>query len=570
MLSRQNLPFGNSRQAEIIEVVARNGWDYFRNKLAGADRPDGKPEEFALPLPAALKQILIDLGPTFVKLGQLLSTRPDLLGPDYIKALETLQADVPALDWTEIEPILQAELKGPLASLFKDFATTPIAAGSLGQVHRAQLLDGTVVAVKIQRPGIRTVIERDLAVLLSLAEFFKGDGIGQAYDLLGLLEEFRTSILGELDFCREAKNTEKLSHNLAQSKFWQPGQVVVPRVYPEFTTERLLVLEWIAGTKLAEADLTAGQKQATATLIVQTIMQQMFLDRIFHADPHPGNFLYLGPHPALQTVDGETPATEAETAVQIALLDCGMVAILDPRTQRIVTDLLVGIVYEQPRQVAQSVRELGFTRLDVDIRALESSFDRLLRRFYTRPLEEINMAELLNEALRIPRENKIQMPGSIGLFVKALANVEGIARQLDPNFPFIEVARPIVVQALQQRVVGPEAAPEIARSAFYLSQFALDFPQRLDVLLDRIERSELGLNWRWRNQDEFQAASAKVMRRLTLALLGVGSLLSGAVLAMATRPPTALPGLTPLWSEGLLGLGLAISLWLLAEFVLRP
>jgi ubiquinone biosynthesis protein len=516
-----------------------------------------------------LKQILIDLGPTFVKLGQLLSTRPDLLGPDYIKALETLQTDVPALPWTEIEPILAAELALPWTQIFDELATEPVAAGSLGQVHRGQLQDGTVVAVKIQRPGIRTVIERDLAVLLSLAEFFKGDGIGQAYDLLGLLEEFRTSILGELDFCREAKNTEKLAANLAKSSFWQPGQVVVPRVYPEFTTERLLVLEWIAGSKLFETDMTVAQKQATATLIVQTVMQQMFLDRIFHADPHPGNFLYLGPHPALQTLNGTASPGESPM-VRIALLDCGMVAILDPRTQRIVTDLLVGIVYEQPRQVAQSVRELGFTRLDVDIRALESSFDRLLRRFYTRPLEEINMAELLNEALRIPRENKIQMPGSIGLFVKALANVEGIARQLDPNFPFIEVARPIVAQALQQRLLGPQAAPEIARSALYLSQVALDFPQRLDVLLDRLERSELGLNWRWRNQPEFEAASAQVMRRLTLALLGSGSLLSGAVLAIAVGGPIGVSGLSPLWSEGLLGLGLAISLWLVAEFVLRP
>ncbi|MFM2432165.1 MAG: hypothetical protein RLZZ511_3379 [Cyanobacteriota bacterium] len=559
MISRSsNLPFISSRQAEIIEVVARNGWDYFRNQFS-LNNPQPH-EEFALPLPNTLRQILIDLGPTFIKLGQLLSTRPDLLSPDYIAVLETLQDDVPPVAWSTIEQILNEELQQPLDQIFRDIDQRPVAAGSLGQVHRAQLCSGETVAIKVQRPGIRSVIERDLGVLESLAAFFNGDRIGQAYDLVGLVEEFSNSILGELDFRREARNTDQLRQNLANSTLWKPGRVIVPQLYHSISSERVLVMEWINGVKLTQLDLPPERRKEVAALVVQVIMQQMFLDRIFHADPHPGNFLYID--------GGNVDGGEGD---RIALLDCGMVAILDPRTQRIITDLLVGIVFEQPRQVAQAVRELGFTRLDVDIRAIEAEFDRLLRRFYTKPLEEINLAELLNAALKIPRDNKIQMPGAVGLFAKAIANVEGIARQLDPSFAFIEVARPVVTQALQKRVIGENALPEVGRSALSLSRLLLDLPQRLDVLTDRLERSELGLIWRWRDQASFQEMLAKSTRRLTLTLLSVGCLLTGAILTASDRlaPTPPKPDWSILWHQSFLVAGVAIALWVVAGSVVR-
>lgn len=553
MALRPSLPFVNRRQSEIIEVVARNGWGYFRNQLLKNGDPG---EKFRLPLPGVLRQILIELGPTFIKLGQLLSTRPDLLAPEYIAALETLQSDVPALPWREAEQVLLAELEQPVGHYFSYIDTLAIAAGSLGQVHRGRLRDGTPVAIKIQRPGIQQMIEKDLAGLKAIAELLtRGASIGQAYDLMGLVEEFRSSLLGELDFLREARNTQQLSANLANSSLWEKGQVVVPTVHLECSTRRVLVLEWIDGVKLSEAPLSSQGRCELATLVTQVMMQQMFLNRFFHADPHPGNFLYIG--------DGET--------IQIAMLDCGMVAILDPRTQRIITDLVVGIVYEQPRQVAQAVRALGYARLEVDIRALEAEFDRLLRRFYTRPLEAINLTELLNEALRIPRENQIQMPGSIGLFVKAIANVEGIARQLDPQFAFVEAARPVVERSLQGRVLSRQTGADVARSSLYLSQLLLDFPQRLDVLLDRLERSELGLTWRWRGQSEFQGTMRRSARYLAIAIVAAGCLLAGALLVMASGNATTVLATRTLfiWSQALLIGGSSLMIWLVLKLMIR-
>jgi ubiquinone biosynthesis protein len=515
MLSLKNWATSGRRETEIVEVLARNGWGYFRSQLSF----DSKPEVPSLPLPDVLKQILIELGPTFVKLGQLLSTRPDLLAPEYIKSLESLQSDVPTLDWSEITPILEQALPSPINQCFAEINPVAIAAGSLAQVHQGRLPDGRQVAIKIQRPGIRTVIERDLGVLKTLADWFSSDRLGEAYDLPGLLEEFRTSLMGELDFVREARNTEQMGENLAKSDLWQPGQVITPQVHWQLSSERVLTLEWIEGIKLTDVDLPAPRQQALAALAAQVIMQQMFIDGIFHADPHPGNFYYL-------------PDSDMD---RIALLDFGMVAILDPRSQQIITDLLIGIIYEQPRQVAQAVRELGFTKLEVDIRAIESAFDRLLRRFYTRPLSEINLAELLNEALRIPRENKIQMPGTIGLFAKAIANVEGIARKLDPQFPFVTVARPVMAKSLQKRLLGPHLLDDTARSTLYYSRVMSEFPQRLEVLLDRLERSELGFNLRWRGSKDFSYTLRKSQRRQTLAMMSAGMILAGALL-LAARP----------------------------------
>ena len=537
-------PAANQRQKEIIEIVLRNGWNYFRSRLV----KDAQPEEPSLPLPKVLRQILIELGPTFIKLGQLLSTRPDLLNPEYISVLETLQNKVPALPWSKVETILKTAWTKPQWELFAEIQPEAIAAGSLAQVHRGKLLDGKVVAIKIQRPGIRQIIERDLEVLAAFAKWFSRDKIGQAYDLQSLVEEFKVSLLGELDFRREARNTEQLSHNLTSSSFWEEGQVIVPQVYQDLTTEVVLTLEWIEGIKLNQADLPEARKKKLAALATQVIMKQIYLDRMFHADPHPGNFLYVGD----------------EKQERLALLDCGMVAVLDPRTQTILTDLLVAIVYEHPRRVAQAIRELGFSKLDVDLRAIESSFDRLLRRFYTRPIEEINLAELLNEALRIPRENNIQMPGTIGLFVKTVANVEGIARSLDPLFPFIEVARPIVEQAIRQRIVGQQLFQETAQSTLYLSRLLTQFPQRLEILVDRLERSELGVNVGWRSEREWLQSWRRGIDRLTLAVVAVGSAIAGVLLLNVSTQDSQMLPLTVIlfWSQGLLIAGTTLGIWL--------
>lgn len=544
------------REAEITKIVLYHGWDYVHSHLPPFYQSNLKSDDPVLPLPEVLCQLLIDLGPTFVKLGQVLSTRPDLLDCDYIDALESLQSHVPAVPWENVQPLIEDQLQRPITQVFAKVEETAIAAGSLGQVHRGQLLNGEVVALKVQRPGIRQVIKSDLEILQSFIKYFSKGKLGDAYDLQALLDEFRNSILGELDFQREARNTEELNQNLAKSNVWPSGKLKVPKIYSVLTTDKLLVMEWIEGCELVNLKIPLKRKTQIARWIAQMIMQQVFLDGFFHADPHPGNFLYV----------------DHAQDYHIVLLDCGMVSRLDPRTQSILIDLFVGTIDDDPRQIARAVNELGFAKEPVPLQIVESEFDRLLRRFYARPLEEIRFAELLNDVLKIPRNNHIQLPGSVGLLVKALTNVEGVARTLDPQFPFIDVARPVIEQALRKNFISQHALQRAVSSTLYSLRSLPELPQRLERLIDRIERSELDTNLHWNEQDEFQSMFSQSLQRLSLALLAVGAIIAGALLVAAesNSASSLVFGQEVFWGNALLATGLGLAIWLVVDIFIHP
>jgi len=238
------------RQREIIEVFLRNGWDYMRRLLTG-----GKADEPQLPTPAVLKNILVDLGPVYVKLGQLLSTRPDLLSGSYIEELSTLQDEVPPVPWSEVEIIIRKELKRPLAETFSTINPVPVAAGSIAQTHRATLIDGREVALKVQRPGIDVTIAQDIALIQGIADLVARTDFGQTYEIKSIAEEFTKALEAELDFTREASFTDQLRRNLSKSRWFDPKQIVVAKIYWDLTTEKLLVMEWLDGVPFLSADL---------------------------------------------------------------------------------------------------------------------------------------------------------------------------------------------------------------------------------------------------------------------------------------------------------------------------
>ncbi len=310
------------RQREIIEVFLRNGWDYMRRLLTG-----GKADEPQLPTPAVLKNILVDLGPVYVKLGQLLSTRPDLLSAGYIDELSTLQDEVPPVPWLEIEVLLRQQLKTPLEQAFKTINHVPVAAGSIAQTHRATLIDGREVALKVQRPGIDITVAQDIALIQGIADLVARTDFGKTYEIKSIAEEFTKALEAELDFTREAGYTDQLRKNLSHSRWFDPQQIVVAEIYWELTTEKLMVMEWLEGVPILSANFNsnnngkdpATERKAITTLLFRAFFQQLYIDGFFHADPHPGNLFYLH--------DG-----------RIALLDCGMVGRLDPRTQQILTE----------------------------------------------------------------------------------------------------------------------------------------------------------------------------------------------------------------------------------------
>ena len=317
----------SSRAAEIIAVVTRHEWSFLRQLLN-----QGPTDAPRLPQPEVLCSILSELGPVYVKLGQLLSTRADLLSEDYIEALSELQADVPAAPWATTEPLLLEALGQPLERCFSAFPQEPIAAGSIGQVYKAQLLDGTTVAVKVLRPGIEAQVAEDGSLLRQLAGVAASTSLGTSYDVVGLADQVLAALGRELDFRIEAANTLRLQEILKASSFVRDGLLRVPGVQQELSSRRVLVLEWVEGEPVlsvpAREALRAahpeGIKEANRALL-GAFVEQYFVEGFFHADPHPGNL-------------------KVNDCGVITLLDEGMVGSFDPATRNALLDLVLALI----------------------------------------------------------------------------------------------------------------------------------------------------------------------------------------------------------------------------------
>ncbi|MFS8885271.1 ABC1 kinase family protein [Synechococcus sp. H70.2] len=536
----------SARQAEILEVVLRHGWDYMRRLLSL-----GKAEEPQLPPPMVLRNILVDLGPVYVKLGQLLSTRPDLLPREYIEALSTLQSNVPPVPWKAVEILLRQQLQKPLEQVFSSLDTEAVAAGSIAQVHRARLLSGEAVALKIQRPGLEAIVERDTKLIRSIAELVAQTEFGRLTDVVALANEFCRALQAELDFTQEARHTEQLRQRLQASRWFDPAQLVVPRVYWSLTTPKVLTLEWIEGKPLLEADRSDADPQQIARLLTRAFFQQICLDGYFHADPHPGNLFYLG-------------------SGRVALLDCGMIGRLDPRTQQIVLELILAIVSLDAQRCAELTLELALPESPrgsprdpaVSLAQLQREYERLLRQYYTLSVAELDFSELFSEILQAARRNQIRIPGNLGLCAKALANLEGIARQLTPDYNLPEQIRPLMADVFRQQLLGDAPLPSLLRTALDLKNLSLQSPRQLEVLLSRITSETQRWNLTVQELEGLRTSLDQSANRLSYSIL-VGSLIIGAAIISAQTQRFQVFWL----SELLFGAASLLGLWLILSIL---
>lgn len=502
----------SSRQRDIAEVVLRNGWGYMRRLLTGT-----RAEEPQLPPPAVLRNILIDLGPVYVKLGQLLSTRPDLLPPEYINELTALQAEVPPVPWEEVEVVIRQQLRGSLEDVFTVINPQPVAAGSIAQTHRATLKDGREAAIKVQRPGIESTIEQDINLIRSLAELVSLTKVGHYYDLKALAEEFSSALRAELNFSREAEYTDQLRRNLSGSRWFKPDRLVVPEIYWEYTTEKLLVMEWLNGVPLMSANLSdhaldgaASEREEIVSLLIRAFFQQIYIDGFFHADPHPGNLFYLN--------DG-----------RVALLDCGMIGRLDPRTQQILTEMLLAMVNMDAQRCTQLTLQLAEAVEPVNMARLEAEYDRLLRRYYSLSLSQINFSQLFYEVLQKARANNLRVPGHMGLYAKTLANLEGVARKLDPSFNLPNQIKPLMTDLFRRQLVGEAPLQALLRTALDLKSLGLQSPRQVEVLLERLTSETLQWKLNLRDMDALRRTFDASANRLSFSIV-VGSLIIGAAI----------------------------------------
>ncbi len=534
----------SSRQKEIVEVLLQHGWDYMRQVLT-----IGKADRVDIPPPAILRTILIDLGPVYVKLGQLLSTRPDLLPPEYITALSDLQSNVPAVGWSEIELILHQQVPGKLTEVFSSIEQQPIAAGSIAQTHRAILKSGQQVALKVQRPGIDRLVARDIALIKQVAELLSGTDFGKRYDLVSLAEEFSTALKAELDFTQEASYTEALRRNLLAGRWFDPQKIMVPAIDRQLSTQKLLVMEWLAGVPLLSAQFTGqdyggssdDERQAATVLLFRAFFQQYLVDGLFHADPHPGNLFYLD--------DG-----------RVAILDCGMMGRLDSRTQAALVEMILAIVSSDAQRCAQITLQLAEPMGEIDLSRLEWDYDKLLHKYNNLSLQNMNASQAFYEILQAARRNNLRWPSNIGLFAKSLANLEGAGRQFNPNVNVFEEVRPLMNDMFQRQLIGDDLLQSLLRTGLELKHLSLQSPRQLAFLLNRFSSETLKLNVTIQDLDGIQHSIGEAANRRSLSTV-VGALIIGAALIAANAQTPQLQ----LMSNILFGAASILGLWLIIK-----
>lgn len=509
------------REKEILEVLFRNGWGYMRSLIIGS-----KTEEPEIPPPAVLKNILTELGPVFVKFGQLLSTRPDLLPPDYIVALSELQAKVPAVEASIIEEFIRQRLPVSPDAAFSQINYQAIAAGSIGQIHRATLKDGREVAVKVQRPGIDKLIERDTLLLKRIANLGANTSYGERYDIVGLAEEFSRALQSELNFTTEGRYTEQLRTNLAKSSWFDAKALVVPEIFWELSNEKILVMEWLNGKPILKARLEGknykgdieAEKQAITTLLFRAFFQQFFLDGFFHADPHPGNIFYLDD-------------------TRVALLDCGMVGNLDPRTRNALTEMILAMVSSDAQRCTQLALQIAEPTGVVNLARVELEARRMLQRYSGQSLGNLNAAEVVNELLEVVSRNNFRWPGNIGLFAKSLANLEGAARQFNPALNIEEEIRPLMTDIFQRQLLGENPLQTVLRTGLELRNLSLESPRQLGFVLNRLSTETLKLQLSIPDLNLISQSIDAAANRRTLSTVISGLIVGAAIISTAQQTP---------------------------------
>jgi predicted unusual protein kinase regulating ubiquinone biosynthesis (AarF/ABC1/UbiB family) len=466
-----------------------------------------QPSEEGIELANDLEQ----MGPTYVKLGQLLSTRTDLLPPPYIASLARLQDDIEPFPFAQVDEIICTELGVRLSKAFDSFEEEPIAAASLGQVHRARLRTGRMVAVKVQRPGIREQIATDMEALQEIAEFLDSHTeTGRRFDFKAMLDEFRRSLLRELDYQKEADHLRIIGENLRDF-----DRIIIPEPVADYTTGRVLTMDYVRGRKITELSPLARMEmdgEELAETLFRAYLKQILVDGIFHADPHPGNvFITEDRH--------------------IALIDLGMVGRIAPVMQEQLLKLLLAISEGKAEEAADIAIKLGQPMDRFDEKNFVREVSQLVAQHHNETVEQIDAGRVILEMTRSAGAHDIRPPAELSLLGKTLLNLDIVARTLAPHFQPNEAVRRNASEVLRHRLKKSLSPGNWFSTMLELNEFAQTLPSRVNRVLDRVADNQISVKVDAIDETELIGGIQKIANRITLGLI-LAALIIGAALLM--------------------------------------
>lgn len=466
--------------------------------------------EEELSLPQRIRFALEELGPTFVKVGQVLSTRADLLPPDIIDELSLLQDQVTPAQWESVKKLIEEELGAPIGEIFAYFNPKPFAAASLGQVHHAILPKGQEVVVKVQRPDIERIVNLDLDILQDIAQLAQErTAIGERYDAVDFAEEFANNLRGELDFKQEGRNADQFRENFAKEPFLK-----VPGIYWEYTTRCILVMERISGIKIDNIqalDAAGYDRKRLAATSARFVLQEVLEDGFFHADPHPGNLLVM---------PGEV----------IGVIDFGTVGRLDTSDRISLARLLILVVQRDSDGIVDQLVRMGIAGHKVDRKTLSRELRRILLRYYGLPIEDIPVVEIMNSLEPIIYKHQLRIPSDYLLLMKTIMLLQGVGLGLDPDFDMFAATQPYLGRLFRQILMPSSWAPSILRVLTDWNDFIGNFPRQTTNVLGQLERGDFGIGVEVPQLDETVDRIDRVANRIIYGVLVAAFLVSLALL----------------------------------------
>jgi ubiquinone biosynthesis protein len=501
------------RYKEIITVFTKHGFGLILKRLGFRSGAGTAPDIAQASAGKRLKLALEELGPAFVKLGQFLSIRQDILPPDITEELKKLQDSVQPFPFSDVKVLIEAEFNNSLENIYKEFDEEPLAAASISQVHHAVLFSGEQAAVKVQRPGIEKTIDLDLDLLKNMAQFIdRHSKYGELYDFSGMVADFERTIKAELDFTKEGENANIFMNNFSRDK-----GVTVPRVNWDCTTKRVLTMEYFEGIKISDFNMLEQfgiDRRELAGRLAASICNQILRDGFFHADPHPGNIQVLQ--------DGT-----------ILFLDLGMVGSLKGSRKAAVNDFFVGIVFKDSQMVVDAIVDMDAISNRSDIKNFKKDIDVLIEKYLTMPMNEIKIDKLLHEIFQVAFLNHIKIPREFALLAKTLGTLQGLLEKLAPELNPLVVAEPIAKKLIYQSFSVDRMKSQMKKNLFDYKNLLTEFPVAMRNLLRKAEDDDFSVSFEMKEMDKLQGRLERISNRISFSviLLAVSIIIAGVIIS---------------------------------------